>query len=164
MTVRRAYRSEAGEIAELWQELVAYHAALDAGLPRMAPDGLDTYAKMLLQRMDRSDTAVFVAVDQKGRLVGYALGLVVDLTPDMFVRQRGGLLADVYVRPSARRQGHGRQLVAAMIAWFRANDLSVVEWDVAAANTMGRAFWRSVGGREMMVRMRVNVKDSDFDD
>lgn len=163
MLVRRARRDEAGDIAELWSELVAYHNELDSALPRPTIDGPDRYAYLIMDRIGRDDSAVLVAIDDGGVVVGYALGIVIDTVPETFLSRRAGLLADIYVQPHARRNGYGQALVRAMMDWCEALELPALEWEVAAANETGRAFWRAVHGRELMIRMRMNLEGGQHD-
>lgn len=163
MTVRPARRDEAGDIAELWEELVEYHHQIDPNLPVATSDGVERYAYFIMDRIDRTDSIVVVAIDDQGRVVGYALAFIIELVPEMFVQQRAGFLADVYVQPSARRQGHGRALYGAIVDWCQTNGLQTLEWEVAAANTTGRAFWQAMGGSELMIRLRRTL-DHDRDD
>lgn len=159
MPVREARRDEAGDIAELWTELVAYHRQLDPNLPQVGDDGMERYAYHMLDRIERPDSLVLVAVDTRGVVVGYALAFMIDLVPDMFRRQRAGLLADIYVQAASRGQGYGRAMVERVIGWCQLNQLGALEWEVAAANESGRAFWRAMGGSDLMVRMRRNLSD-----
>lgn len=164
MLVRRARRDEAGDIADLWTELVAFHSEIDPNLPAPAEDGDIRYAHFIMDRLERPDSAVFVAVNRRGVIVGYALAMMIDLVPEMFTQQKAGFLADIYVQPDARRQGFGRALYHAVTDWCAANDLHTLEWEVAAKNTQGRAFWRAMGGDELMVRMRMNINHDNHDD
>jgi GNAT superfamily N-acetyltransferase len=83
--------------------------------------------------------------------------MVVDLAPDMFVHEASGFLADIYVDATVRRNGIGRMLVTALIDWFRDKGLRYFEWHAAVQNPDGIAFWRALGGREVMLRMRADV-------
>ena len=166
MHVRPVRRDEIGDIAELWLELVAYHQAFDTDLPVSASGGEEAYARNIYQRLNQPDMAVFVAVNSRGEIVGYVYGFITELVPHTFVQQRGGILADIYVQPRARRQGAGKKLYDAIMDWFiTQHNVDTVEWDVAARNTIGRAFWQAMGGREIMVRMQLkfdqNVQSAD---
>ncbi|MBZ0299241.1 MAG: GNAT family N-acetyltransferase, partial [Anaerolineae bacterium] len=99
--------------------------------------------------------------EEDGRLVGYVLGVVVDLLPEMFEQEAGGFLADIYVDEAYRRQGVGRALVMTLVNWFHEKGLTYYEWHVAANNRPGLAFWRSMGGRDLQIRMRASIEDTD---
>jgi GNAT superfamily N-acetyltransferase len=158
VVVRTAAAADASAIGTLWGELVAYHRALDPHLPVAAPDGARRYAQLLKQRLDDPNTHAYVA-ESGGRPVGFVLGMIVDLVPDIFAEEPCGFLADIYVDAGHRRQGIGRQLVAAVVAWFQERGVPYFDWQVASLNTEGLAFWRALGGRDLMIRMRADVED-----
>lgn len=146
-------------IGELWEQLVIYHHALDARLPAPALNGGHLYARRVADKLDDSHTRVFVA-QHDGRVIGFALGVIVDLVPEMFASDRGGFLADIYVEDDFRRQGIGRRLVDALAAWFRSRGVNHLELYVAARNHEGRSFWASLGGTEVMQRVRVELTEN----
>ena len=47
----------------------------------------------------------------------------------------------------------------ALRQWFREQNVTHFDWHVAAQNPDALAFWRSVGGREVMIRMRAVLGD-----
>lgn len=140
----------------MWEQLVQYHQDLDAVLPRAAQDGGVLYAQRVLDRLHDTHTRTLVA-EHEGRVVGFVLGLIVDLVPEMFEQEASGFLADIYVEEAYRSRGIGRRLVAELSAWFRSRGLEHMELYVASHNLSGRAFWESVGGREVMRRLRVDL-------
>jgi ribosomal protein S18 acetylase RimI-like enzyme len=154
--VRRAQSGDVDGIARMWQALVAHHRALDADLPEATPMGALRYARRIADQLENPHAAVYVA--QRGdHMLGYSVGLIVDMAPDMFVQERSGFLADIYVEPNARGQGIGRALVQHMTAFFQANGVQYVEWHAAARNVAARQFWQRLGGREVLVRMRLDL-------
>lgn len=163
MHIRPARRDEVGEIAALWAELVAHHQTIDPRLPVAAPDGDERYAYALYEHIDHPRRRILVAVNTQGELMGYVFGLITTLVPPVFIAEQTGLVADMYVRPAYRRQGVGRALYETICVWFRAAGVSTVEWDVAAKNEAAQAFWQSVGGDDIMVRMRTNLRSNDND-
>lgn len=160
MTIRPAKTADAPAIGKLWEKLVAYHQALDDDLPRAAPDGARLYARSIADRLYDSHTRVLVA-EEDGEIVGYVLGVVVDLVPDMFQQEYGGFLADIFVEETYRGRGLGRALVDALSVWFKEEGLRHFEWHVAANNPSGLAFWRAIGGRDLMIRMRTSLNAKD---
>lgn len=163
MLIRPAQKHDAPAIGELWLKLATYHRKLDAAMPHPAADGAKQYARRILQQLDDPYMKVFVAVDDTAEdvLVGYVMGLVVDLLPEMFEQERAGFLADIYVEPHVRGQGVGKALVSALRQWFKGRGLGYFEWYVAAANLQAIGFWQAMGGREVMLRMRAPTQDED---
>jgi ribosomal protein S18 acetylase RimI-like enzyme len=157
VTIRPARSNDVDAIAQLWEALVEYHRELDGDLPSVTHQGSIRYARRLIDQLDNPTMRVLVAVHDS-QIVGYVLGVVVDLAPEIFTQEPSGFLADIYVAASQRRKGVGRALVEALVEWFRSNGLRYFEWHAAVQNPEGIAFWRALGGREVMLRMR-----ADFD-
>lgn len=155
--IRVAVASDAVVIGKLWAKLVAYHRQFDAEMPRATPNGPELYARSLIDRLEDSHTRVLVA-EADGHVVGYVLGVVVDLVPEMFEHEAGGFLADIYVEEAYRGRGIGRALVENLAAWFKTHGVEHFEWHVAASNVEALAFWRALGGRDLMIRMRANIE------
>ncbi len=143
-------------VARLWLALVEYHRQLDSDLPPAAPQGAKRYARRLIERLDDPMSRVLVA-ETDGKVVGYVLGVVVDLAPEMFAQEASGFLADIFVDEPYRREGVGKALVDGLADWFRSKGLHYFEWHVAARNADSIAFWRTMGGREVMLRMRAEL-------
>jgi ribosomal protein S18 acetylase RimI-like enzyme len=156
VVIRAAAHADIDAVAGLWSALVDYHRSLDRDLPPAAPNGALRYARRLSDRLDDPMTRVLVA-EVDDRIVGYVLGVVVDLAPEMFAQEASGFLADIYVDPAHRRSGIGRALVTALGDWFRSRGLRYYEWHVATSNTDSLAFWREIGGRDVMLRMRADL-------
>ena len=154
--IRPAKPGDIDAVARLWEALVEHHRALDADLPPATEQGAMRYARRLLDHLDDPSAKVLVAV-RNGEIAGYVLGVVVDLAPEMFAQEPSGFLADIYVSASHRRAGVGRALVAGLMDWFREKGLQYFEWHTAAHNPEAIAFWRSMGGRDVMVRMRADL-------
>lgn len=154
--IRLMKPTDAPAIVELWSSLVAYHRELTSDLPAAAANGGARYAKRLIQRLDDPFTHILVAEDE-GRVIGFALGMIVDLLPDIFDVEPGGYLADLFIDSSYRHRGLGRELIEQMINWFREQQIRYIELSVAVQNEQAIAFWKAVGGREVMLRMRIDV-------
>lgn len=154
--IRSAKPGDVDAVSHLWEALVEYHRVLDADLPPATPEGAMRYARRILDHLDDPSAKIFVAI-RDNVVVGYVLGVVVDLAPEMFQQEPSGFLADIYVDEKQRRTGVGRALVEALTAWFRERGLHYFEWHAAARNPEGIAFWRAMGGREVMLRMRAEI-------
>lgn len=141
----------------MWLALVAYHQALDPAFPGPSPGGQQRYVRRLLDRLEDRHTRVVVA-ELDGRVVGYALAMIADLMPDIFDQQPSGFLADIYIEAGARRLGIGRALVESLKAWFGEQGIQCFDWHVAAQNHEGIAFWRALGGQDVMLRMRSQIE------
>jgi GNAT superfamily N-acetyltransferase len=154
VTIRRVEPRDERAVARLWQGLSDYHVEIDARLPPPTPGAPERYAARLIERRDDPQTRAFVAeVDSK--VVGYVLGAVIDLHPDLFQHVDSGFIADIFVDPAYRQQGIARRLVETINEWFVKQGVRQTEWQVAAANVEGLRFWEAVGGQPIMIRMRM---------
>lgn len=69
------------------------------------------------------------------------------------------------IERSARRQGHGRALLAAAIAWARKHEVAWIDLGVFSANAPARALYRSAGFVEVATtRDRFRVEGQRIDD
>ena len=159
--IRPATAADAPAVARMWERLVSYHRVLDSDLPPATADGARRYARSLAERVEDSHTCTYVAQVPDGPVIGYVLGVVVDLAPEMFEQEPSGFLADIYVEEAYRHAGVGRALVDALAGWFGERGLRYFEWHVAARNAEGLKFWQALGGRDVMVRMRAELKPKD---
>lgn len=123
-------------------------------MPASTPGAADRYAARLIERRADPYTRAYVA-EVDGQVVGYILGAVLDLHPDLFQHADAGFIADIFVDPGHRQQGLARRLVETINSWFAEQGVRYSELQVAAANETGIRFWESVGGRSITMRMRI---------
>ena len=99
---------------------------------------------MLAEELDNALSAFLVALDDAGRVAGYA-GLQVVLDE--------GTITNIAVRPEYRRQGVARQLLDVFLNFARGNRLAFLTLEVRASNygaiaLYGELGFRSVGRRK----------------
>lgn len=149
--IRRATTFDIPQIVPLWEELAAFHAALDSAFA-VSPEGGDAYAEYLHALMRNREAFVVVALDRR-EAVGYAVGRISTL-PRTFLVRRRGYIHDVYVREGYRLRGIGRQLIEEILSWFQEQGITLVELTVATSNVGAKAFWEKLGFVAYMVHMR----------
>ena len=158
--IRLAEVDDAGQISQLWAKMVAEHAELDPDTFRLSLNGAEVYARFVEDRIADSDSRVLVA-EADGALVGYICGGIAEIRAEMFEPLRCGLISDIFVGESHRRQGVGRELVERLALWFQARDVRAFEWYTSAHNPSALAFWRALGGEISMLRMRATIPEDD---
>ncbi|GAB5467326.1 MAG: hypothetical protein Kilf2KO_03560 [Rhodospirillales bacterium] len=82
--------------------------------------------------------------------LGYALHT---MTFDTEAGRRGAFLCDLYVSASARRQGIAQALIAAVVQDTNRRGGTWLSWGALANNTVGRAFYATVGEVEAGVEL-----------
>jgi GNAT superfamily N-acetyltransferase len=81
-----------------------------------------------------------------GELAGYALFFP---TFSSFLASEGIWLEDLFVRPSHRRAGIGRALLAAVAARVRERGGERLEWAALDWNELALGFYRGIGAQQM---------------
>ena len=94
--------------------------------------------KMLAEELDNLLSAFLVALDDSGKVVGYA-GLQVVLDE--------GYITNVAVRPECRRQGIAAKLLQVFLDFATANKLAFLTLEVRASNYDAIALYGSRGFR-----------------
>jgi GNAT superfamily N-acetyltransferase len=67
------------------------------------------------------------------------------------------LLKELYVRPSHRRQGTGRALMAWVARHALEHGCARIDWHVAASNRPGLAFYRALGALHVAGRLNLRL-------
>ncbi|MFV1964492.1 MAG: GNAT family N-acetyltransferase [Pirellulaceae bacterium] len=83
--------------------------------------------------------------------------------PDLPVLLRDHWLSvdNLYVLPARRRQGMGRALMQAAFAWGQTRNLTQVRLGVWHNNTDAKAFYESLGYRELRVTLEAAIPAAD---
>lgn len=125
-------------------------ADLDALVPLFAgylqfyqvPRSAEEIHAFLLERLQRGDAQLFIARDEQGMAQGftqlYPLQSSLSLAP-------AWLLSDLFVLPSARRQGVGEALMNAARAYAEASGACGLLLETAKTNLAGQALYERLG-------------------
>lgn len=125
-------------------------ADLDALVPLFAgylqfyqvPRSASEIHAFLLERLQRGDAQLFIARDEQGMAQGftqlYPLQSSLALAPSW-------LLSDLFVLPSARRQGVGEALMNAARAYAEARGACGLQLETAKTNLAGQALYERLG-------------------
>lgn len=158
--IRLATQQDTQRIGELWLEMVNFHRQFDETMFQASEKGAEYYRRSIADRLADPQTRVLVA-EIDGQVIGYVLGMIVNITPQMFVPVSSGFLADIYVMEAYRKQGIGRELVERLVLWFQSHDVKYFEWHVSKKNQDAVEFWKSIGGEITMLRMRAMIQGED---
>lgn len=148
-SVRPATEQDSEAIVALWRELMAVHQELAPLVWRLSDDAEARYREHLGKMLQDPDRRVFVA-EQESEVVGY---LVVQkgTRPPVLAHSTRGIFGEIFVSPSARCRGVGRELVEAGLRWFREEGLAMAEVSYASDNPMSVPFWEGLGFRRYQV-------------
>jgi GNAT superfamily N-acetyltransferase len=98
---------------------------------------------------------MLIAEDESGRKVGWAFAH--DERAELFVvesERHHGFLAELYVVPTARGQGHGRALIEGCEAWAKARGHKLLMVGVLARNAQAVRAYEGTGYAPYLTLMR----------
>lgn len=138
--IRTAAVEDVGVLVDLIVELATYERE---------PEQAKATAEQLHNALFAAEPAVFCLIaedDATGDVVGFALWF---RTFSTWLGRHGIYLEDLFVRPSARRAGHGRALLAELARIAVERGYGRVEWAVLNWNTDAQGFYTSIGAEPM---------------
>jgi len=137
--IRPAREVDVDQILEMIRELAEYERAADE---------VQATADQLAQALFSSDPAVYALVveGESGQLLGFAIYF---LNFSTWLGRHGVYLEDLYVRPSARGQGHGKALLRALAKICVDRGYGRLEWWVLDWNEPAIGFYRKLGAQPM---------------
>lgn len=158
MTIRKAEARDLEAVGRLGAMLMRAHYAFDAQRFLAPGEGAERgYASFLGSVLDSPDDCVYVAVED-GAVVGYVFAAMEPLSWKE-LRGPAGFIHDIAVAEGLRRSGVGRQLMQAAVEWLRERGAPrVILWS-AAQNEGAQDLFRSLGFRDTMVEMTMELKD-----
>ena len=157
VTIRAAERRDMEALGRLGAMLMRTHYAFDPQRFLAPGDSAESgYAWFLGSILDDPDGRVLVAEDEEETIVGYAF---VALEPLSWKELRGpaGFVHDIAVREDARRSGVAARLMQAAVEWLRERGAPRVILWTAAQNDAAQTLFTSLGFRQTMVEMTMEV-------
>jgi GNAT superfamily N-acetyltransferase len=150
--VLRGNESHIDQIMEVWKEFMEYHQSIDPYYGTVK-DGHLKFGEYIIERMAREDSLVLVGMDKED-LLGYCLSFI-HLRPPVFTEKSVGIISDLAVRRSHKKEGVGGALVESSLEWFRDRGVTRVELRTSALNYPSIVFYQEHGFRiydHMMTR------------
>ncbi len=124
---------------------------------------LDQYLEVLFADQGRR-RHIWWGVD-KGRKVGFAVVVLSKHWADQARTQ--AQIGEFFIYPEYRREGVGRRLAEALIAWLKESGAHEIQSGVVAGNLRGLRFWEAVGfqiARYSLVYCPDRPRETDEDD
>jgi ribosomal protein S18 acetylase RimI-like enzyme len=133
VNTRSAEERDLPRVAELFDAYRQFY--------EMPPD-LALARRFLGERFERGESAILVAEDGNGEIVGFT-----QLYPAFcsVLADRTFVLYDLFVGPAARGTGAGRALMTAAEAYARAPGAARLELQTAKTNRVGQSLYESCG-------------------
>ena len=156
MTVRKAERRDLGALGSLGAMLMRTHYEFDRNRFLAPGSGSERgYAAFLGGMLESEDECIFVA-EIDGQIAGYVFAA---LEPLSWKELRGpaGFIHDIAVSDAQRRTGLARELMRAAIDWLRDRGAPRAMLWTASPNAAARELFKSLGFRETMIEMTVEL-------
>lgn len=159
MPIRPATPADVPHVLPMVAAICAMHEKMDPARYAMLPDVVERYRQWLPVRACDPESVFLVAdaADDPPRLVGFLVGQAEQNIP-IYTLEKFGFIHDVWVDPSSRRCGVGRELVRAALGKFHAMGITQVRLETAAMNDAARRLFETCGFRVGTIEM---LADSD---
>lgn len=152
--LRPAAPSDEAALGRYGAALMRQHHASDPARFILTEHPEAGYGRFLVSQIAEPDCLVMVA-ERSNEVVGYVFADI-ERTSWRDLRGPCGFIHDVYVDARARREGAGRELVRAAIAWIHSRGMSqVVLWSKSGNESAQRLF-ASLGFRSTMIEMTLD--------
>jgi len=152
MQIRPATAADEARLGELAALLVELHHGFDAARfvapTAQTPRG---YGRFLASQIGREGVLVLVAEDDEG-VWGYVYGAM-EGDDWMALRGPAGVVYDLVVDPSRRRQGLGRRLLDAALSLLEARGAPRLLLSTAEQNLPAQRLFAAAGFRRTMIEM-----------
>lgn len=151
LLIRPASAGDREALGRFGAALAGQHHGFDRERFMLPPDVEEGYRWWLGKEAEQPDAVVLIA-EKDGRPVGYAYGRLQPADWNLLL-DACGAFHDLWVEPSARGLGAGRQLAEAMIERLTALGAPRIVLHTASANPSARRLFARLGFRETMVEM-----------
>jgi GNAT superfamily N-acetyltransferase len=160
INIRPAKQADVPRILALWKELMDFHSARDGHFVR-AEDGHERYGEFISECIAATDACVWVAEQKRaGEVIAHCLAMIAEYPP-VFVHRRYGMIYDLAVTASHRRQGVGQMLVDKVAAWFAERDIHRIEVQFTTTNEVSNAFWvETAGFQPFLIRAYKDIQEA----
>lgn len=119
---------------------VASHNADGSFAGKPAPDAPAMWHKYITEKLCSDDAAVFVAEDERNRLLGFSVIDIEEDGADPF-----GMLCDLLVLPENRSRGIGNALMQRDFDWFHQKGIQDIYLESGRENHSAHAFFERRG-------------------
>lgn len=152
--IRKASRKDINVIVSLARKLADYHRKIDK-FYKGGNETLRGFKKTLTRSIGKKNIRILIA-ETNGKIVGYFIGRIEKSKP-IFVPEKIGKISDAFIDKKYRRKGVGKKLFFELLKWFKKNKIKYLQVSVDSRNVIGVSFWRKLGFKEFMKRMKMKI-------
>lgn len=97
---------------------------------------------------------IFFIAEEKGKIVGYAEGVIENNSPK-FKAKKIGVLESLYIMPGYRGKGLGEKLSRQVLNWFKSKNIKSYKLVVQHANSKAYKLYKKLGFKDYFWIMRI---------
>ena len=153
--VRVATKRDLDRVAYLWIELMEFHVRLSRQFD-YNKDFRRGYMKFIAKALANRKGRVFVAT-KEDEMIGYLFCQIVK-NQGPFKEKWIGIIHDAFIKEGHRRKGIASRMTDEALAWFRENDVSVVQVGMAANNAIAKQVWAKLGFEPHLIQSRMTIR------
>jgi ribosomal protein S18 acetylase RimI-like enzyme len=142
MKIRKATTEDTPQILPLWRNLSDTHGEMEP-MFKLVENAEEKFAEYLNMILTKDTFSVFVA-EENSLIAGYVIASL-SITPEVFVIRRRLYIQDMIVSPDYRRTGIANQLVDAILAFAKEQQVEKMDLLVAVKNDGANKFWKAMG-------------------
>ena len=152
MDIRPATDADATRLGELGALLVKLHHGFDGDrFLAPTPETARGYGRYLVSQIGGEDVLVLVAADAAG-VWGYVYAAL-EGADWMALRGPAGVVYDLVIDPTRRREGLGRRLLGEALSFLEQRGAPRVVLSTADQNTAAQSLFAATGFRRTMIEM-----------
>lgn len=155
MEIRPATIDDVPAVLPMVAQIAALHQAWDGAKFGYVPQPQEMYRGWLKGRT-RDPRSVFLVAERESRIVGFLVATTEQEIP-IYRLKEFGFIHDLWVDPSYRHEGIGRQLVMLAIERFREIGVRQVRADCADGNPAARGLFAKCGLRPSTTEMLIEL-------
>lgn len=152
--LRKAKRADIDALVELEVLLAEYHHKIEPEYWKSPRTARGHFKKLLAKEMIKRDALILV-VEAGGKIIGHFTGEIMRpkaMKPKIIGHVGHGFLLEKY-----RGQGIAKKAVGILIKWFKRKGAKVAELSVDSRNVAGLHAWRSLGFKEFVKKMKMEI-------
>ncbi|NQY79520.1 MAG: GNAT family N-acetyltransferase [Candidatus Caenarcaniphilales bacterium] len=149
MKLRPANIDDITSLMYLQENIIEYERSFDTAIRN------DTiyYPEHKIKEIIEEDMGIVLVLENEGKLFGCGFGTVADAEGWDAYKQKG-YLGMMYVAPSFRGQGFGKQIINYLIEWFEKKGILDIQLNVYPQNINAMKLYQSFGFTEHLLYMR----------
>ncbi|MBI2638094.1 GNAT family N-acetyltransferase [Candidatus Peregrinibacteria bacterium] len=155
MEIRKAKLKDIKQITDYGVSLLKQHYELDTYFAP-AKNLYEVYRKFFKGCVYSKNRYLLVA-EEKGKIVGYAIGEL-GSRPPVFKIRKFGFISDVFVEKNFRKLGIAKQFLLELKKWFKSKKLNHIELTVHVKNEIGKKAWAKYGLEDYIIKKRVEME------